>query len=204
MIKKFIKHIFPLYILKKNLNITYTFCFGGFALCSFILLIFSGALLLFYYIPTVSSAYDSIIILEKDVFGGKYIRNLHYISSIFFLITIFLHTLRVILTSAFTRSYNFIIGLIILFISMFAGYTGYILPMDQTGYWAGITGMELINLLPFGSELTRLIFPDKLSGDISLIRVYVLHIFILPSLMTFLISLHFYRIRKDKGVLPYL
>lgn len=204
MINRFIKHIFPKVLLKNNLKICYTFCFGGLSLTSLIILIMSGILLLFYYIPTIDGAYDSIIRLERDVFGGKYIRNLHYVGGIIYFVMLFLHTLRVIFTSSFTRGYNFIVGLIILFISIFAGYTGYILPMDQKGYWAGITGMELINLLPFGKEITSLILPDNLVGDLSMIRLYIIHIFITPFSIIFLIMLHFYKIRKDKGILPFL
>lgn len=202
--KKFLKHIFPKYILKNNLNILYTFCFGGFALTTFLIMLFSGVLLALYYIPTIDNAYESIINLERHVFAGSYIRNLHYLSSICYFSMLFLHTLRVILTSAFTRGYNFIVGIIILFISLFAGYTGYILPMDQKGYWAGITGIELINILPLGEEITKLIFPDNLMGNLSLIRIYLIHILIVPFSILFLISLHFYKIRKDKGVLPFL
>jgi quinol-cytochrome oxidoreductase complex cytochrome b subunit len=204
MMEQFIKHIFPRYILKNNLKITYTFCFGGLALTSFLILIFSGVLLIFYYIPTIEGAYDSILMIEKDVFLGRYIRSIHYISGIFFFISLFLHTLRVIFTSAFTRGYNFIVGLLILFLSLFEGYTGYILPMDQISYWAGVTGMELIKTVHLGDEVVSILFPDRLTGNLSLIRVYILHIIIMPGLIVILTSIHFYKIRKDKGILPYL
>ena len=153
MFKEFIKHLFPRVTLKKNLRFTYTLCLGGLSFTAFIMLVISGVLLAVYYIPEPLQAYNSIIFIEENVTGGKYIRNLHRFSSNAFLILMFLHVLRVILTGAFlSRKYNWIIGLFLLFLSIFTGYTGYLLPMDQLAYWATQTGAELIKILPFGDS----------------------------------------------------
>ncbi len=205
MFKEFIKHLFPRVTLKKNLRFTYTLCLGGLSFTAFIMLVISGVLLAIYYIPEPNQAYDSIIFIEENVTGGKYIRNLHRFSSNAFLILIFLHILRVILTGAFlSRKYNWIIGLFLLFLSIFTGYTGYLLPMDQLSYWATQTGAELIKILPFGDYIYNIIIPDTIGGRLSLIRFYALHIIILPFLISTLSFIHFFRVRRDKGVLPYL
>lgn len=205
MFKEFIKHLFPRVTLKKNLRFTYTLCLGGLSFTAFIMLVISGVLLAVYYIPEPSQAYDSIIFIEENVTGGKYIRNLHRFSSNAFLILMFLHILRVILTGAFlSRKYNWVIGLFLLFLSIFAGYTGYLLPMDQLSYWATQTGAELIKILPFGDYIYNIIIPDTIGGRLSLIRFYALHIIILPFLISTLSFIHFFRVRRDKGVLPYL
>lgn len=205
MFKEFIKHLFPRVTLKKNLRFTYTLCLGGLSFTAFIMLVISGVLLAVYYIPEPSQAYDSIIFIEENVTGGKYIRNLHRFSSNAFLILMFLHILRVILTGAFlSRKYNWVIGLFLLFLSIFTGYTGYLLPMDQLSYWATQTGAELIKILPFGDYIYNIIIPDTIGGRLSLIRFYVLHIIILPFLISTLSFIHFFRVRRDKGVLPYL
>lgn len=205
MFKEFIKHLFPRVTLKKNLRFTYTLCLGGLSFTAFIMLVISGVLLAVYYIPEPSQAYDSIIFIEENVTGGKYIRNLHRFSSNAFLILIFLHILRVILTGAFlSRKYNWVIGLFLLFLSIFTGYTGYLLPMDQLSYWATQTGAELIKILPFGDYIYNIIIPDTIGGRLSLIRFYALHIIILPFLISTLSFIHFFRVRRDKGVLPYL
>lgn len=205
MFKEFIKHLFPRVTLKKNLRFTYTLCLGGLSFTAFIMLVISGILLAIYYIPEPNQAYDSIIFIEENVTGGKYIRNLHRFSSNAFLILIFLHILRVILTGAFlSRKYNWIIGLFLLFLSIFTGYTGYLLPMDQLSYWATQTGAELIKILPFGDYIYNIIIPDTIGGRLSLIRFYALHIIILPFLISTLSFIHFFRVRRDKGVLPYL
>ncbi len=205
MFKEFIKHLFPRVTLKKNLRFTYTLCLGGLSFTAFIMLVISGVLLAVYYIPEPNQAYDSIIFIEENVTGGKYIRNLHRFSSNAFLILMFLHILRVILTGAFlSRKYNWVIGLFLLFLSIFTGYTGYLLPMDQLSYWATQTGAELIKILPFGDYIYNIIIPDTIGGRLSLIRFYALHIIILPFLISTLSFIHFFRVRRDKGVLPYL
>lgn len=205
MFKEFIKHLFPRITLKKNLRFTYTLCLGGLSFTAFIMLVISGVLLAIYYIPEPNQAYDSIIFIEENVSGGKYIRNLHRFSSNAFLILMFLHILRVILTGAFlSRKYNWIIGLFLLFLSIFTGYTGYLLPMDQLSYWATQTGAELIKILPFGDYIYNIIIPDTIGGRLSLIRFYALHIIILPFLISTLSFIHFFRVRRDRGVLPYL
>ena len=205
MFKEFIKHLFPRVTLKKNLRFTYTLCLGGLSFTAFIMLVISGVLLAIYYIPEPNQAYDSIIFIEENVTGGKYIRNLHRFSSNAFLILMFLHILRVILTGAFlSRKYNWVIGLFLLFLSIFTGYTGYLLPMDQLSYWATQTGAELIKILPFGDYIYNIIIPDTIGGRLSLIRFYALHIIILPFLISTLSFIHFFFFFRDKGVLPYL
>lgn len=205
MFKEFIKHLFPRVTLKKNLRFSYTLCLGGLSFTAFIMLVISGVLLAVYYIPEPTQAYNSIIFIEENVTGGRYIRNLHRFSSNAFLILMFLHILRVILTGAFlSRKYNWIIGLFLLFLSIFTGYTGYLLPMDQLAYWATQTGAELIKILPFGDYIYNIIIPDTIGGKLSLIRFYALHIIILPFLISTLSFIHFFRVRRDKGVLPYL
>lgn len=205
MFKEFIKHLFPRVTIKKNLKFTYTLCLGGLSFTAFLILIISGILLALYYTPEPDSAYNSIIFIEENVSGGKYIRNLHRFASNTFLVLIFLHILRVIYTGAFlSRKYNWVIGLFLLFFSIFTGYTGYLLPMDQLAFWATQTGAELIKILPFGDYIYNILIPDGVGGRLTLIRFYALHIIILPVSIIILSFIHFFRVRRDKGVLPYL
>lgn len=205
MFKEFIKHLFPKVTIKKNLKFTYTLCLGGLSFTAFLILIISGILLALYYTPEPDNAYNSIIFIEENVSGGKYIRNLHRFASNTFLVLIFLHILRVIYTGAFlSRKYNWVIGLFLLFFSIFTGYTGYLLPMDQLAFWATQTGAELIKILPFGDYIYNILIPDGVGGRLTLIRFYALHIIILPISIIILSFIHFFRVRRDKGVLPYL
>jgi len=206
MSSDFIKHLFPRVVLEKNLRLSYTFCLGGLAFTAFLLLAASGMLLLVYYQPTPERAFSSILFLESSVWGGKYLRSLHRLTSHTLLVLILLHTLRVILTGAYQkpRQLNWVIGCLLLFLALFEAYTGYLLPFDQLAFWATQTGMELLTTLPFGAFLRSLLVPDGVGQALSLLRFYALHITIIPLSLLALSALHFYRVRKNKGVLPYL
>lgn len=206
MITNFLKHLFPRVVLERNLRLSYTFCLGGLAFTAFLLMLASGMLLLVYYQPTPERAYASILFLESSVWGGMYLRSLHRLTSHFFLVLIFLHTLRVILTGAYhrPRQMNWVIGMLLLCLALLEAYTGYLLPMDQLAYWATQTGMELLLTVPFGEALRSLLVPDGIGQPLSLLRFYALHIVMVPLALLSLSMLHFYRVRKNKGVLPYL
>ena len=202
----FLRHLFPRVLLRKNLHFTYTFCLGGLAFTAFLTLMATGLLLVFYYQPTPDRAFASILFLESSVWGGKFIRSLHRVSSHALLILIVLHTLRVLLTGAYRkpREMNWVIGSLLLCLALFAGYTGYLLPMDQLSLWATQTGMELLAIAPLGEQFRSLLVPDGVGLPLSLLRFYALHVVVLPVAVLLLSGLHFYRIRKNKGVLPYL
>ncbi|MDD2851108.1 MAG: cytochrome b N-terminal domain-containing protein [Desulfuromonadaceae bacterium] len=206
MIAEFMKHLFPRVVLERNLRLSYTFCLGGLAFSAFLVMLASGALLLVYYQPVPEHAFNSILFLESSVWGGKYLRSLHRLTSHVLLVLILLHTLRVILTGAYQRprQLNWVIGCLLLFLAVFEAYTGYLLPFDQLAFWATQTGMELMATLPFGASMRSLLVPDGVGQGLSLLRFYALHIMIIPLSLLILSSLHFYRVRKNKGVLPYL
>ena len=206
MINEFLKHLFPRVVLRKNLTVSYTFCLGGLAFTAFLLLAASGLLLLCYYQPSPENAFNSILFLESSVWGGRYMRSLHRLASHCFLVLVFLHTLRVILSGAYRkpRELNWLIGFALLCLAVFSAYTGYLLPMDQLALWATQTGMELVNSTFFDSTVRSILVPDGVGQPMSLLRFYVLHIVFVPLSLLLLSFLHFYRIRKNKGVLPYL
>ncbi|MCD6525572.1 MAG: cytochrome b N-terminal domain-containing protein [Desulfuromonas sp.] len=206
MFEDFLSHLFPRMVLEKNLRIRYTFCLGGMAFTLFLLLAVSGLLLAMYYQPHSEHAYASILYIEEQVFGGHFLHSLHRTASNFYLALIFLHTLRVLLTGAYRkpREVNWLIGFMLLCLALFSGYTGYLLPMDQLALWATQTGMELLRVIPLGETLFNILVPDAVGEPLSLLRFYVLHVVVLPMLTVSLCFLHFYKIRKQKGALPYL
>jgi quinol-cytochrome oxidoreductase complex cytochrome b subunit len=206
MLKELVKHLFPRLVRERDLRLTYTFCLGGLAFTSLLVLTVTGLLLLFYYSPAPQTAHASIQFLETSVWGGAYLRSLHRMASHALLVLLALHTLRVVLTGAFLhpKRMNWLVGCSLLFLSVFAAYTGYLLPMDQLAYWATQTGMELVRALPFGDALRALLLPDDVGGPLSLLRFYALHVVIVPLAMLVLTMLHFFVIRRQRGLLPYL
>jgi menaquinol-cytochrome c reductase cytochrome b subunit len=206
LVNQFLSHLFPRVVLRRNLTFTYTFCLGGLAFSAFLLLAATGMLLLFYYQCSPEKAFSSILFLESTVWGGRYLRSLHRLSSHFLLVLLALHTLRVILTGAYQkpRELNWVIGCALLLLCVFEAYTGYLLPMDQLALWATQTGMELVTTVPLGFAARAILVPDGVGQPMSLLRFYALHIMFIPLSVLLLSFLHFYRIRKNKGVLPYL
>ncbi len=206
MIEDFVKHLFPRVVAERNLRLGYTFCLGGLAFSGLLLMMASGLLLIFYYQPTPERAFNSILFLESSVWGGRYLRSLHRLTSHCLLVLIFLHTLRVVLTGAYRhpRHLNWVVGFLLLCLALFEAYTGYLLPLDQLAYWATQTGMELLTTAPGGSAIRALLVPDGVGLPLSLLRFYALHVVIIPLTLLLLSLLHFYRVRKNKGVLPYL
>jgi menaquinol-cytochrome c reductase cytochrome b subunit len=111
----------------------------------------------------------------------------------------------VVLTGAFLhpRKTNWIVVCSLLFLAVFGAYTGYLLPMDQLAYWATQTGMELVRTLPLGDGVRSVLVPDDVGGPLSLLR-YALHVVVVPLAMLGLAMLHFFLIRRQRGLLPYL
>src|SRR5215216_6143511 len=169
-------HLHPVRIRRESLRITYTFCLGGLSFFLLLLLTITGVLLMFYYRPATSVAYQDM----KD-----------------------LHTLRVFYTGAYRppREFNWAIGAILLFCTFFLSFTGYLLPWDQLGIWAVTVGTNMAGATPFVGEQARffLIGGYEIS-DNTLVRWYVLHVIAVPLVTAVLMAVHFWRIRKDGGI----
>ncbi|MCM2254996.1 MAG: cytochrome b N-terminal domain-containing protein [Vicinamibacteria bacterium] len=206
MIGDLVRHLFPRRVREADLSLTYTFCLGGLAFTSFLVLATTGLLLLFYYSPAPGTAYASIVFLEQEVPGGAFLRSLHRFASHALLVLLALHTLRVILTGAFLRprKLNWLVGCTLLALCVFEAYTGYLLPFDQLAFWATQTGMELLRQMPLGESARALLVPDQVGGPLTLLRFYALHVALVPMAVLALTMLHFFVIRRQRGLLPWL
>jgi len=112
--------------------------------------------------------------------------------------------LRVFFKGAYhpPREFNWIVGVVLLIITLLLSYTGYLLPYDQLSYWAVTVGANIARYVPLiGKKLSFLLLGGNNIGEYTLVRFYVLHCVILPAFMVMLIALHFWRIRKDGGLL---
>ncbi len=205
LIKDFIEHLFPKKIRRDNLKITYTLCLGGLCFLCFFVLLISGILLTFYYEPG-DRGYNSILLLESSVFGGIFLRSIHRYASDSLLIFLILHIIRVIFQGAYLppRSTNWLIGCVLFLLCFFEAYLGYVLVQDQVSIWALKTGMELLNFTFLTRIIYNLIVVDGVFGELTFTRIYILHIIIIPFLILILCSMHIYKIRKQKGILPYI
>jgi len=163
----------------------------------------SGLLLMFYYVPSTTQAYDRMLDLRGSVAFGTFLRNMHRWSAHGMVAIVFLHLCRVFFTGAYKkpREFNWNLGVVLLLLTLFLSFTGYLLPWDQLAFWAITVGTAIAGYAPFiGKEIRFLLVGDANIGQEALLRFYVLHVAVLPAIATLLIAVHFWRIRKDGGL----
>lgn len=201
--ENFFLHLHPVKVRKHALKFTYTFGLGGASFFLFLILVVTGVLLMFYYVPSTKEAYYNMKDLEFVVSYGQLLRNLHRWSAHLMIITVFLHMCRVFYTGAYKppREFNWVIGVILLVLTLALSFTGYLLPWDQLAFWAITVGTNMVSYLPLiGDKLRILLLGGNIVGQGALMRFYVLHVVLLPLLAVIFMSIHFWRIRKDGGI----
>jgi quinol-cytochrome oxidoreductase complex cytochrome b subunit len=203
MFTNFFLHIHPVRVNRHTLKATYTWGLGLISLFLFIILSVSGILLLFYYVPSTSQAYDRMLDLRGTVAFGTFLRNMHRWAAHGMVAVVVLHMCRVFLTGAYKkpREFNWVIGVGLLLLTLFSSFTGYLLPWDQLAFWAITVGASIAAYAPvLGNEVQFLLLGDFTVGQEALLRFYVLHVVVLPLILTVLVAVHFWRIRKDGGL----
>ena len=124
---------------------------GSATLTAFLVQAITGVMLAMYYKPDPDTAYASIQFITNDLTLGWLVRGMHRWGASVFIILMFLHMARVFLFGAYKypRELNWIIGVLLLVLGMLEGFTGYLLPWDQTAYWATVVGINLNGTAPF-------------------------------------------------------
>lgn len=167
------------------------------------LLVVTGVFLQMNYTPSPSQAYYDILALRANTWYGDLLRNLHHWSANLLVITSVLHLLRVFFTGGHRspRATNWIVGVVMLLLLLGANFTGYLLPWDQLAFWAITVGSSILTYIPLvGEFLSRLLLGGPEVGAATLLNFYALHISIIPISIVMLMSLHFWRVRKDGGL----
>ena len=198
-------HIHPVKVHNSHFKFTYTWYLGFISFYLFLILTVTGIALMFYYRPTTTAAYQDMKDLEFAVFLGKFTRNLHRWATHAMIIVVVLHMYRVFVTGSYKkpRQLNWVIGVLLLLLTLLLSFTGYLLPWDQLAFWAITVGASMGAYTPWlGPKLKELLLGGTQVGDAALIRFYVLHCIVLPVAMVLLTMLHFWRIRKDGGLSP--
>ncbi|MGA2001911.1 MAG: cytochrome b N-terminal domain-containing protein [Terriglobales bacterium] len=199
----FFLHIHPVKVHRHSLKATYTFGLGLMAVFLFLILTVTGVLLMFYYVPSTTQAYDRMLDLRGTVAFGIFLRNMHRWSAHAMVAVVFLHMCRVFLTGAYKppREFNWVLGVLLLLVTFFLSFTGYLLPWDQLAFWAITVGTSIAGYAPFvGKDVKFLLLGDSTVGQEALLRFYVLHVAVLPIVLALLATIHFWRIRKDGGL----
>ncbi len=209
IVSNFILHWFPAKVYKPSLDWNYSFWLGTASAALFLLLTLSGLPLMFLYVPSVERAYQSVKDIEFVISFGFWIRAVHRISAHLMVAVVFLHLVRVFLTGAYKngagrgqqREWNWVIGVVMLLLTLFLSFTGYLLPWDQLAYWAVTVGTNIASSVPMvGPTIRELLIGGRTIEQATLIRFYVLHIFFLPAGVGILFAYHMWRVRKDGGL----
>ncbi|MFD5867709.1 cytochrome b N-terminal domain-containing protein [Corynebacterium sp. NPDC060344] len=188
----------------------WSFMLGEIALYSFIVLLLSGVYLTLFFDPSLSKviydgayaplngvemsrAYETALQISFEVRGGLFIRQIHHWAALLFAISIMAHMFRIFFTGAFRkpREANWVIGCILLLLSIAEGFMGYSLPDDLlSGVGLRIMSAIIIGLPVIGTWMHWMMFNGDFPGDIIIPRLYIAHVLIIPALLLGLIAAH--------------
>ena len=210
-------HLHPSRINRDAVRYSYTWGMGGITFFLFVVLTLTGIYLMFYFHPSKVQAFRDILYLRHDVPFGNLLRNMHRWGAHAMVITVWLHMFRVFLTGSYKkpREFNWVVGVLLLTLTLLLSFTGYLLPDDQLGFWAVTVGTNMARATPFlghegpfGAELGFTAYNDVrfalLGGSIvdanALLRAYIWHCIGIPVVATVFMIVHFWRVRKDGGI----
>ena len=177
---------------------------GSATLTAFLVQAITGVILAFYYKPDPDSAYESVQYITNDLTLGWLVRGMHRWGASVFIILMFFHMARVFLFGAYKypRELNWIVGVLLLALGMLEGFTGYLLPWDQTAYWATVVGININGTAPFlGPFIAQFLQGGAAIGEDTLSKFYSLHMLVVPGAIIGLIILHLHLVIR-LGVSP--
>lgn len=181
----------------KGTNWFYTL--GSATMFAFVSQAVTGVFLAMYYEPDTSRAYESAAYITHEVFLGELVRGMHKWGSTVMILLIFLHLARTFVFGAYKypRELNWLIGVVLLVMTLAMGFTGYLLPFDQRSFWATVVGVNIQASAPvIGPYLADFLRGGAELGTTTLARFYALHMLLIPGLIAALIGAHLYLVAK--------
>ena len=181
----------------KGTNWFYTL--GSATMFAFVSQAVTGVFLAMYYEPGVSRAYESAAHITNEVFLGELVRGMHRWGSTVMIVLLFLHLGRTFVFGAYKypRELNWVIGVLLLVLSLAMGFTGYLLPFDQRSFWATVVGVNINASAPvMGPFIADFLRGGAEFGEATLSRFYALHMLLIPGLLAALIGAHLYLVAK--------
>lgn len=178
--------------------------FGSVALFLILIQFFTGAMLAFNYAPTPGDAYSSLRYILTEVTAGRLMRGLHHWGASMIIVIVVLHMVQVFLWGAYKkpREGTWVVGVILLLLTLAYGLTGYLLPWDNRAYWGTVVTTQIGATVPIlGPYVSRLLASTGDIGVVTFARFYGLHVLLLPPATLLLIGFHVYLVRRH-GVAP--
>ena len=207
-------HLHPSKVRRHATRMRFTWCMGGITFLMFLITVVTGIYLMFYYRPVTQYAYADMKYLEFDMPFGMVMRNMHRWAAHGMVIAVWLHMFRVFLTGSYKppREFNWVVGVILLVLTLLLSFTGYLLPWDQLAIWAVTVGSnmgratpilghdgpfkELLGVNPI-YDARAFLFGGGEVGPATLLRFYILHCIFIPLVTSLFLAVHFWRIRRD-------
>ncbi|MEW6001222.1 MAG: cytochrome b N-terminal domain-containing protein [Nitrospirota bacterium] len=180
--------------------------FGSAILTVFLLQATTGVIQLFFYVPAIDHAYDSVNFLRTKVPFGWLINGLHYWGANAMIVVVLLHVSRVFIWGAYKnpRQLTWLFGVSLLLVVMGLSFTGGPLSWDQRAYWEAEVGTSMPGSLPvIGDTVRRIMRGGERLGQLTLSRFFIIHTAILPATLLALISAHLIAFRKFGSVGPW-
>jgi len=181
----------------KGTNWFYTL--GSATMFAFVVQALTGVFLAMYYTPSPVEAYASITHLTNDVWMGEFVRGMHKWGASVMVILVYVHMARTFFFGAYKypREVNWVIGVVLLILTMVMGFTGYLLPFDQRSYWATIVGVNINGTGPIvGPYLSDFLRAGPEFGATTLSRFYAIHMMLVPGAIIAMIGAHLYLVVK--------
>ena len=181
----------------KGTNWFYTL--GSATLFAFIAQATTGVFLAMFYTPSATQAYHSIYHINNEVFLGSFVHGMHKWGSSVMVILVFLHMGRTFFFGAYKypRELNWVIGVVLLILTLAMAFTGYLLPFDQRSYWASIVAVNINGTGPvLGPYLADFLRAGAEFGGTTLSRFYAIHMLLIPGGIIALIGAHLYLVVK--------
>lgn len=167
--------------------------FGGMTLFLFIVQVVTGILLLLYYRPSAENAFESVQFIITEVQFGWLIRSIHSWSANLMIATLFIHLFSVFFLRAYRRprEMTWVSGVVLLFIAICFGFSGYLLPWNQLAFFATKVGTEIAGVIPIiGRPLLRFLRGGEDVTGATLTRFFGFHVAVLPAMATVLLAVH--------------
>ena len=178
---------------------------GGMTLFLFMVQVATGILLLLYYRPSAAEAYESVQFIVTQVEFGWLIRNLHSWSANLLVLAAFAHLFSVFFLKAYRkpRELTWVTGVLLLFLMLAFGFSGYLLPWNELAFFATKVGTGIAGAVPVvGAPLMRFLRGGEDVTGATLSRFYALHVAILPALTTLLVTVHLLFVQRQGMSVP--
>jgi ubiquinol-cytochrome c reductase cytochrome b subunit len=175
------------------------YVFGSAAFVVFILQILTGILLALVYVPSAGEAWNSLQTLNHSVTLGWFIRAMHGWGSNFMVAIVLIHMVQVFLFGAykFPRELTWVVGVLLLLVTLGMAFTGQVLRFDQDAYWGLGIGASIASRVPvLGPATVNLLLGGPIIAGATLSRFFALHVFVIPGLLISFVAVHLLMVVK--------